>query len=332
MLWVIIWAVALMSVSNNSSQQVVGHSDAVRAAAFSPDSHQVVTASKDTTAIIWNISTCEPLHILQGHEQPIGAVAYHPRGLQIVTASHDSSAIIWNAATGGRVMTLNEHTSGLTDVAYSPDGRQILTASYDGTIVIWNSTSGEQLHKYDRMVEVVTSAMFSPDGQNILLSDGKSAQIRAVATGELILQVERFRESITQAVFSPSGEYFATIGYSFVTFTVWHTATGEPSLEAGGPSGDAVSTVAYSFDGRRIATNYNSNPINADWETNIYDTETGNFLQRLYGHHDAITSATFSPDGLYLLTTSMDHTAILWERNHWELRCVLGTPGTNTNS
>ena len=79
--------------------ELKGHTPApplgVTFAAFSPDGKQIVTASMDKTARIWDIESGTELRKLEGHTGNIQSVAFSPDGKRIVTASRDNTARIW---------------------------------------------------------------------------------------------------------------------------------------------------------------------------------------------------------------------------------------------
>jgi hypothetical protein len=64
---------------------------------------QIVTASADKTARIWDAATGRQLLLLSGHTDRLSSAAFSPEGRQIVTASEDNTARIWQA----RVPTLD---------------------------------------------------------------------------------------------------------------------------------------------------------------------------------------------------------------------------------
>ncbi len=116
-----------------------GHTDWVRAAAFSPDGRRVVTASADRTARVWDLSGPRPAAtVLEGHTNWVRAAAFSPDGRRVVTASAERTARVWDLSGPRPAATVLEgHTGGVTAAAFSPDGRRVVTASWDRTARVW---------------------------------------------------------------------------------------------------------------------------------------------------------------------------------------------------
>jgi len=113
---------------------VLGHSDQVWSAAFSPDGKRIVAAFANM-AQVWDAATGQPIgEPLRGHNSVVWSAAYSADGKRIVTASADKTARIWDAETGQPVgEPLRGHDGGVRRAAFSPDGKRIATASQDGT-------------------------------------------------------------------------------------------------------------------------------------------------------------------------------------------------------
>jgi WD40 repeat protein len=72
--------------------QMLFHAGPVTTAHFSRDGRQVVTASRDHTARIWDASTGKPVGIVLQHTGIVWQAAFSADGRRVVTASADGTA------------------------------------------------------------------------------------------------------------------------------------------------------------------------------------------------------------------------------------------------
>lgn len=122
---------------------IVEHQGGVTAAAFSPDGARLATASRDSTARLWDASTGAPVGAPMRHGAVVVTVSFSPDGAHVVTASHDGTARVWDATTGAPVSAPMAHGSSVNDAAFSPDGRLVVTGGEDGIARVFDARSGE---------------------------------------------------------------------------------------------------------------------------------------------------------------------------------------------
>ena len=163
-----------------------GHTHAVKFAQFSPDSKRIVSASKDRTARIWEVSTGKLLHVLEGHTSEVNCAQFSPDGRRIVTAS-GNIAHIWDASTGMLLQTLKGHIGRVNSAQFSYDGKRIVTASDDQTARTWDSHKGKLLQTLKGHRDWVNKTEFAPDGKRIVTaSEDHTVRIWDAATGQQI--------------------------------------------------------------------------------------------------------------------------------------------------
>jgi hypothetical protein len=77
---------------------LVGHTNRVNCAEFSPDGRRVVTASSDQTARVWNLGTGQPLAELEGHTS-----SAYLRGVLARLSAHGRRQLGQNAVTPSEI-------------------------------------------------------------------------------------------------------------------------------------------------------------------------------------------------------------------------------------
>jgi WD40 repeat protein len=114
-----------------------GHTGGVLHAAWSGDDKQIVTASQDGSAKLWNAETGMELLTLSGHKGSVLHATWSGDDERILTASEDGSAKVWDAGTGAELFTLSRHTDRVRHAAWNSDDSRIVTASEDGTAQVY---------------------------------------------------------------------------------------------------------------------------------------------------------------------------------------------------
>lgn len=137
-------------------QYLDGHTGRVYSIDIAPNSKQLLTASLDKTARIWNRNGT-PQAVLTGHQDRIYRAVFSPGdGRWALTASRDGSSRIWQTpaaektrSAAGSVeqltafLPLSADLGGVADAVFSPDGHYIAVAYWENAALlrrIWSES------------------------------------------------------------------------------------------------------------------------------------------------------------------------------------------------
>jgi hypothetical protein len=100
-----------------------GHTGSIDGAAFFPDGRRIVTASRDGTARVWDVTTGGTLSILGGPDKSAtrAVLSLSHDGRRIVTAG-GATARVWDAASRWALAVLRA-TGVVKSASFSPDDR-----------------------------------------------------------------------------------------------------------------------------------------------------------------------------------------------------------------
>ncbi len=322
-----------------------GHTDSLSAVQFNADGQHLVTASMDNTAYLWRINTertervitteqrtekvttekvtAERLYKLDVHGDGVRVATFSPDGRYVVTGSNDKTAALWDVSTGkllhrfGRVdLWPDTYMPRVPEASlFSPDGSYVLQFDGGNAVKLEDAQTQQDLHTLDAHAGLVTSAAFSPDGAFIATSSvDQTVRFWEVETGlppfdplEHCAPVSHVSIASNRRLVTQSADHVRRVW-------IWDDLTEkfhcEPVL-----SGDCVTECGhrkriyqaiFSPESDMVLT------VGADDTARLWDVQTGEALQVLYGHGGKVTGAAFSPDGALIATSNSDGTVQLW--------------------
>jgi len=225
-----------------------------------------------------------------------GDASFSPEGDRVAVAGEGAGVV--DVATG-HVDRMLEVSGLIMSIEYSPDGSTVATGLGDtdlgaGRAVLWDAVSGRRIRTFGppHPGEEVQGLAFSPDGEMLAVLTGKARLgVWRVDTGEQLMSETAHSGDGSDLAFAPGGGELVTVGGD--GGAVWSVPSGVKILSFS--SGGRLDAVAFSADGRRIAT------AGDDRTARIWDAEKGRELLSL-ASPDAVMSVALSPDGDELAT------------------------------
>lgn len=279
--------------------------------AFDPSGAELATASNDGVARVWRAHGPELLDISTGGAQ-VWSVALGAK--QVVASVRTARAIIVEAfdrrdgALRGRFVV--EHSS-LDGAWVSPDGKLVaaLDPARTGDLTIWNVAT----HRLVRRIAGMggNSVAWSADDRQLAVGTGDPVMSPAlvdVASGKQTVLAGAnpscYSADATAPAFAASGKLVAWSTFCGQV-VVWNARTAARVTTFDDKT--EVSALALDPAAAHLAV--------AAWDGNltIVALNTGKATMHLVADAQAITSVAYSADGRWILSTSADGSARVWD-------------------
>lgn len=282
--------------------------------AISPDGTRLATASDGEELRLWDAATGKELRRCTGDVFRLQCVAFSPDGLVIAAGGGGFSepvfgrAALWDAETGEQILALEGHTRPVLSVAFSPDGQDLATAGIDNSVRIWSVESGALRRGFMPHSRTIADLSYSSDGRYLATAsyEGQAALLNP-QTGDRVNVLTDAGAMVHCVAFAPNGRTLAYGGADGrVRFYDLDNDVSAPAFVGEEASPPIIADLACSADGRWLAL------AGEDGVVQLRDLESGDLLQMLAGHADAVTAVAFSPDGRQLASASFDGTVRLW--------------------
>jgi WD40 repeat protein len=155
----------------------------------------------------------------------------------------------------------------------------------------------------------ITALAIAPDGKSVLA--GSQAGLRQLSWPELKSQgaLKTALPHVHDLAFSPRGDRLAVAGGAPAEagmIEVFSWPDGKLIYRAE-PQADLIYAVAWSPDGRRLAT------ASYDHSVNILEASFGKRLRKLEGHSRGVLAVCYLPDGKALVSAGADNSLRVWD-------------------
>ena len=193
----------------------------INTVSFSPDGALLATGASDSTVILWDVATHEPITTLEKHAGWVDAVSFSPDGTLLASLA-SGNIYLWDVPTRQRVAIL-KGANRFRALSFSPDGDLLASGDWHKA-TLWDVATREPISDlWGHWGEVEAVSFSVPDGA-LLATGGTDGQVRLwdVLTGESIVTF-RHADPITSLSLATRGAMLAA-GGSDGTVLVWDTS------------------------------------------------------------------------------------------------------------
>ena len=325
-----------------------GHTESVKAVAFSENDTTLASAAFNGTVEVWNLKTAQELTTFTKAESDLtaavafshdakhfairsgsGAVAFNPLGFGGAASGPGPGNIqLWDITTGEQIPgPWQDAGDNANALAFSPD-KKILVAGFGRQgIHAWDLNTRLELFHFNAAEPFERKFAFSPTG-TLLATNGTHVQTHVwdIATQSEITPLTI--QEASAAAFSSGGIILAHghhrdgIVFSHVTPTGIKEHSRIPKSQRG-----FSDVLAFSPDGK-ILLDPKLNTLGWNAIIQLWDVNTGADWGTLSGHTKPIETLVFSHDGKTLASGSEDGTVLLWD---WAKIIAKQTPNNKGN-
>jgi WD40 repeat protein len=299
------------------------------AAAFSPDSQIVATATQETQMVdqqrrfvggevrLWRVETGELLVPPLAHRGPVKTLSFSPDGRLLLTGGFSVESVLkkrptvgearlWDVATGMQIGPVLDHNGPIWSAAFSNSGRLVVTGGETGYAKFWLTATAQRIGTAYASGNARRVTM-GPDGKTVVIGHTYTpamAELWEIPSGFGTVFAPLHKKKIQALVYSPDGKFAASSDDD--SAQLWDLATAKPH-GAPLPCRPGPRPLVFSPDSKLVLT------TPAEQEAQLWDAGSGAEFGPRLKHRARIVAAAFSEDGKQVLIKDANRDAIWWD-------------------
>jgi WD40 repeat protein len=274
------------------------HKGGVVSAQFNNTGTQALTAGKDNSVKLWDLTKNAVVKTFGPFPEPVRAAVYS-RDFTQVGAAVGKNVKVWNPADGKELLTL-PHPAEVAALSFSADKARIATAAADRQTRVWEAATGKELQFFAQTGPVLT-VLYHPNNTAILSGGvNKLVNVDSPAIQRLVPAATAPLHALT---LTPNNTHVVTAGAD-KTVTYWNLANGAKEKTFAGAA-DTVYAVAINKANTLLAAGGNDRVVR------VYNVADGKEISSAKTD-GAVKALQFSPNNAALAAGLANKTLQVW--------------------
>ncbi|MCU0915865.1 MAG: serine/threonine protein kinase, partial [Planctomycetes bacterium] len=276
---------------------------------FSPDSRVLAVRRKGTVSLL-DAATFEEIERLAELGTDAGRITYSADGTLLAAGDLTGKVRVWSCGEHRLVCELSDANGTVSLLHFRNDGSGLLSIDEAGRAIWWDLLTRRVVRSF--AIGPPQSVAVSADGHRLLVGDVGAVRWLNPDTGELLATTNGgHRHKVWGVAFSDDGTQAASVALDG-TVAIWNSSSFQLIAAFKGHM-QGAHAVAFSPDGRRLATSGNGRDA-----VKLWDLSTFRELTMLPGQGFVFGSTAFSRDGRWLTACGNEGELNLWRTPLWE--------------
>ncbi|XP_076377154.1 WD repeat, SAM and U-box domain-containing protein 1 isoform X4 [Megalopta genalis] len=277
----------------------------------------LVTGSGDKRIRVWQWRACSGyveacFSPLMGHKYGITSVKVSPRSTMLASASIDGTTLLWNLRTGLKIHTMVQVGGEAVRVCrFSSDSMLLATAGDNGQVCLWDLIRRNLIKCFQKHDGAIQSVCFSPDS-SWLITSCTFGVLKLFSTADIIdSSCMSDKQAITAFAWIDDAHDLGVVSCDFSTFQ--QVTSSEPFTKL-------YQLVTCGND--HCVKLWEVTVIRAKGQAQMFTAKI-TICRIMEKHSSALTCVRFNSNGLYVVSSGLDKTAVIWETSTGKVTAIL---------
>jgi WD40 repeat protein len=299
-----------------------GYGKGVNSVIFSPDGKSIFTSADSVRMYV--TASGNLMYAVKGRFSDFAEMVLTPDSKTFITAD-DDSVYLWQVVNGQPVSALKiageKYLFRGVNACFNATGDRFIVGAKDEMAHVYSTTDLSEKIVLKGHNNSVITATFSRNNKYILTtSEDKSVKLWDANTGKLLNTLITYEANSKTAVFSKNAKYIVTLSRAYGdSARIWNSETGRlVCCIKGDYQNFELNSGIFNADETKIilkSEHYN--------ESIVVNLPEGKIINSLIFHKSYVNFASFSADDKYIVTTSQDKTAGIWNSSNGTLVTAL---------